>query len=104
MKTITGRCDGEGCSERVETPCEPQTTEVYLPGWLRRRVVDEWTDHDDQTAERDCFLHYCPQCIDTVRPPLPAGLAQRRAVLQQRTAQKAERLAEQRSAARYPLE
>ncbi len=80
MKTITLRCDGKECAMRVETVCDPLTTDVSLPGWLKRKVIDEFSSVTSGTRQADKVLHYCPSCIPKVDPPLHEGLELHRQV------------------------
>mgnify|MGYP001569413193 CR=1 FL=1 len=82
MKTITLRCDGKDCTLRIETVCDSLTTDVLLPGWLRRKVVDDYTGKNAMGGTRtaDKLYHYCPACIPTLVPPIHEGLELHRQV------------------------
>lgn len=78
-KSIVIECNGRTengdiCRERVSTVCEPQITEVYLPGWLRRKVTDEYTTKKNGSQSFDRLFHYCPKCIDRADPCLDGNL------------------------------
>lgn len=70
MKIITLHCDGPDCTASAPVPCLDRHTDVCVPGWLRRRVVDLLTNAEGVSLQDDdACSHYCPVCVRKLESP-----------------------------------